>query len=134
MYRVTKEIHFCYGHRLLKYAGKCRHLHGHNGKATIELSGKKLDARGMLRDFDDIKREIQSWVDAELDHKMLLNRRDTLVPILKKLNEPVFLFNGNPTAENIAKTIFEHARSKRFPVTRVDLWETGTSFASYSGG
>ena len=37
MFRVTKEIHFCYGHRLLNYAGKCRHLHGHNGTAVIAL-------------------------------------------------------------------------------------------------
>ena len=37
MYRVTREIHFCYGHRLLNYDGKCRHLHGHNGKAVITL-------------------------------------------------------------------------------------------------
>lgn len=133
MYAVTKEIRFCYGHRLLRYAGKCRHLHGHNGKATIELSGKRLDARGMLRDFDDIKREIQGWVDTELDHKMLLNKKDPILPILRKLGEPVVSFRENPTAEFIAKTIFEHARSKRFPVTRVDLWETPTSFASYSG-
>ena len=28
MYRVTREIDFCYGHRLLNYAGKCRYLHG----------------------------------------------------------------------------------------------------------
>ena len=28
MYKVTREIHFCYGHRLLNYDGKCRHLHG----------------------------------------------------------------------------------------------------------
>ena len=37
MYRVTKEIRFCYGHRLLNYSGECRHLHGHNGLAEITL-------------------------------------------------------------------------------------------------
>ena len=37
MFRITREIHFCYGHRLLNYDGKCRHLHGHNGKAQIVL-------------------------------------------------------------------------------------------------
>src|ERR671929_242125 len=36
MFRITRELHFCYGHRLLNYDGKCRHLHGHNGKAVIE--------------------------------------------------------------------------------------------------
>ena len=37
MFHVTREIDFCYGHRLLNYEGKCRHLHGHNGKALITL-------------------------------------------------------------------------------------------------
>jgi 6-pyruvoyltetrahydropterin/6-carboxytetrahydropterin synthase len=39
----------------------------------------------------------------------------------------------NPTAENIAKLIFEHARSQKLPVTEVRLWETPTSFAAYRG-
>ena len=39
MFRVTREIFFCYGHRLLNYEGKCRHLHGHNGRAVITLEG-----------------------------------------------------------------------------------------------
>ncbi len=51
MFRVTREIAFCYGHRLLNYDGKCRHLHGHNGRAVITLEGPDLDPRGMLVDF-----------------------------------------------------------------------------------
>ena len=35
MFRVTQEIDFCYGHRLLNYGGKCRYLHGHNGRALL---------------------------------------------------------------------------------------------------
>ena len=50
-YRVAKEIAFCYGHRLLDYAGKCRHLHGHNGRAVITLESDRLDALGMVVDF-----------------------------------------------------------------------------------
>ena len=34
MFRATKEIHFCFGHRLMNYVGKCRHLHGHNGRGA----------------------------------------------------------------------------------------------------
>ena len=69
MFRVTQEIDFCYGHRLLNYPGKCRHLHGHNGRVLIALEGERLDARGMLVDFGDIKRSIRTWIDLnELDH------------------------------------------------------------------
>ena len=44
MFRVTREITFCYGHRLLNYDGKCRHLHGHNGRADQTLEAPPLDA------------------------------------------------------------------------------------------
>ena len=55
MYRVTREISFCYGHRLLEYSGKCRHLHGHNGRAIITLAAPALDPLGMVLDFDGIR-------------------------------------------------------------------------------
>ena len=38
MYKVTKELHFCYGHRLMQYQGKCRVPHGHNAKVAIDLN------------------------------------------------------------------------------------------------
>ena len=49
MFRVTKHIDFCYGHRLLNYEGKCRHLHGHNGRVEVHIEADKLDARGLNR-------------------------------------------------------------------------------------
>ena len=44
MFRVTREINFCYGHRLLNYDGKCRYLHGHNGTAVIAIEAAKHTA------------------------------------------------------------------------------------------
>lgn len=131
MYSVTKTIHFCYGHRLLNYAGKCRHLHGHNGKVEIELSGWRLDRRGMVRDFEEIKRTIQRWIDTTLDHAMLLRRDDPLVPTLRRRRERYVLLETNPTAEVIAQLIFDYAKRRRLPVTAVRLWETDHSFATY---
>jgi len=84
MFRVTREIHFCYGHRLVNYEGKCRHLHGHNGRALITLQGTELDERGMLVDFSEIKQKIQRWIDENLDHNMLLCRDDPLLPLLRE--------------------------------------------------
>jgi len=131
MYKVTKEIDFCYGHRLLEYSGKCRHLHGHNGRLEIELTAPTLDARGMVRDFDEIKRSIQGWIDANLDHKMILHRSDPVLPMLQQLGEPLFMMDANPTAESLAKLIFEVVKRLGFPVTAVTLWETPRSFATY---
>lgn len=132
MYAVTKLIQFCYGHRLLNYSGKCRFLHGHNGTVEIELKSEKLDKRGMVRDFTEIKEVVQGWIDRELDHKMLLCRRDPLLPSLKKSREPVFVMENNPTAEAIAKLIFDYAASEGFPVSAVRLWETDRSVATYA--
>lgn len=131
MFQVTREIRFCYGHRLLNYDGKCRHLHGHNGRAVITLQADRLDALGMVVDFSTIKKVVNSWIDQHLDHRMILHKDDPALPFLQKQNEPVFLMDVNPTAENIAKLIFDHALSQGFPVVEVKLWETEDSFAVY---
>ena len=131
MYSVTKLINFCYGHRLLNYEGKCRYLHGHNGTVEITLRSHALDQRGMVRDFEEIKQTIQTWIDRELDHKMLLCRVDPVVKILQRLREPVFLLDTNPTAESIAKCIFDYTHSQGFPVSMVRMWETARSVATY---
>jgi 6-pyruvoyltetrahydropterin/6-carboxytetrahydropterin synthase len=131
MFKVVREIHFCYGHRLRDYAGKCRHLHGHNGRVEVEVSADRLDRRGMVVDFGDIKDRLQSWIDSHLDHQMILRRDDPLVPHFKKVKKPFYLLDDNPTAENIAKEIFRVAREKGLPVTRVSLRETERSLATY---
>lgn len=134
MYRVTREIDFCYGHRLLNYDGKCRHLHGHNGRAVITLEGPRLDARGMLVDFGDIKREVQRWIDENIDHTMLLCRDDPMLPVLRERGERVYALDVNPTAENIARLIYDRAAAAGLPVIEVVLWETPNCHASYTGG
>jgi 6-pyruvoyltetrahydropterin/6-carboxytetrahydropterin synthase len=131
MFEVTKEIRFCYGHRLLEYDGKCRHLHGHNGRAVITLAAATLDQLGMVADFSLIKRIVGGWIDSHLDHKMLLHRDDPVLPTLREMGEPVFLLDVNPTAENIAKLIFDFAKAQGFPVVEVRLWETDDAFAIY---
>lgn len=133
MYSVTKRIEFCYGHRLLDYDGICKHPHGHNAVAEVEVQTGALDDRNMVCDFSDIKRVIKGWIDEALDHKMILRRDDPLVKPLQDLGEPIFLIDTNPTVEAIAKLIFDYARGKGFPVVLVKVWETPSSFAAYSG-
>src|SRR4030042_176274 len=116
MFRVTREIHFCYGHRLLDYQGKCRHLHGHNARVLITIEAPELDERGMVLDFGDIKRVVSVWIDEHLDHRMILRRDDPAVPVLEQLGEPVFLMDVNPTAENLARAIYDYAASQGFAV------------------
>jgi 6-pyruvoyltetrahydropterin/6-carboxytetrahydropterin synthase len=134
MFRVTREITFCYGHRLLRYDGKCRHLHGHNGKAVLTLEAPELNRLGMVTDFSDIKRVVQKWIDDNLDHRMLLHKDDPVLPFLHQQGEPVFVMDVNPTAENIAKLIYDYAVSQGFAVIEVRLWETENCYATYIRG
>jgi 6-pyruvoyltetrahydropterin/6-carboxytetrahydropterin synthase len=133
MYSVTKRIEFCYGHRLLDYDGMCKHPHGHNAVAEIEIRAESLDPRNMVADFGDIKRVVKGWIDRELDHRMILHRDDPLVACLQGLGEPMYLLESNPTVERIARLLFDVSREQGLPVVRVTVWETPTSWATYAG-
>ena len=132
MYRVTREIQFCYGHRLLDYEGKCRHLHGHNGRAVITLASPDLDRSGMVLDFSRLEHVVGRWIDEILDHKMLLHEADPVLPFLRQQGEPVYVMKVNPTAENIARLIYDYTAEQGFPVIEVQLWETEHCYATYA--
>jgi len=131
MYIVGREIHFSYGHRLINYKGKCARLHGHNGKAVIELVSPELNSQGMVMDFYEIRESIGKWVADKLDHRMILSSKDPLIGVLREQGEDIVEMEGNPTAEAIARWIFDEARRMKLPVKRVTLWETENSFAAY---
>jgi 6-pyruvoyltetrahydropterin/6-carboxytetrahydropterin synthase len=131
MYRVVREMGFCYGHRLLRHDGKCAHLHGHNARVVVHLEAPSVDAGGMVADFQVIRSRIGDWIEAELDHRMLLQRDDPALPALRALGEPVVALDFHPTAENLARHVFEHARDAGLPVVEVELWETPSCRASY---
>jgi 6-pyruvoyltetrahydropterin/6-carboxytetrahydropterin synthase len=130
-YEVKKQLHFCYGHRLYGYDGPCRHLHGHNATVEIAVATEQLDAQGMAYDFREIKRVVQSWIDEHIDHRMLLQKDDPIVATLQAADEPVYLMDTPPTAENIAQLICEQARAADIPVTKVTVWESASSSATY---
>lgn len=133
MYTVTKRIDFCYGHRLLDYDGVCAHPHGHNAVAEIEIGASTLDPRNMVVDFNDIKGAVKGWIDRELDHRMILRSDDPLVKALRDLGEPMYLLESNPTVERISRLIFDVAREQGLQVVRVTVWETPSSWATYTG-
>jgi 6-pyruvoyltetrahydropterin/6-carboxytetrahydropterin synthase len=85
----------------------------------------------MVIDFSDIKNVVSCWIDEQLDHRMILCKDDPVVSYLQELGEPLHLIDTNPTAENIAKLIFEYTRDKGFPVVETRLWETPRCFATY---
>ncbi len=92
MYELTVESAFEAAHRIENYPGKCARLHGHNWIVEAVAQGTELNELGILIDFKVFKTELNKILD-ELDHRYL--------------NELENFAKKNPTAENIAKEIFE---------------------------
>ena len=97
------------------------------------MSTDALDNRNMVADFSDIKRIVKGWIDRELDHKMILRHDDPLVAPLRALGEPIYILDSNPTVERIAKLIYDQSRELGINIVAIRVWETPSSFATYSG-
>ena len=134
MYTVSKTFSFCYGHRLLNDDGRCRHLHGHTARATLTLGSKDLDSKGMVCHFDRLKETIGKWINENFDHTLLLSKDDPLVALLEGEGEKLRTLSANPTAEMLAKTLFDVASEFALPIVSVDVWESETSRATYAPG
>jgi 6-pyruvoyltetrahydropterin/6-carboxytetrahydropterin synthase len=122
MYELTVTSEFEAAHFIPGYQGKCARLHGHNWKIEVAVSGDELNELGMIIDFKDFKIAVNKVVDS-LDHYYL--------------NEMASFKNIAPTAENIAKYIYEQlAASDTFSGTArlqyVKVWESPRSAVKYS--
>ena len=121
MFEVTIEESFAAGHALRNYRGKCENVHGHNYRCQVTLEGEQLDSIGLLVDFVELKRAVHAVLD-RLDHTWLND-----FPPFDVLN---------PSAENIAKFIYDEVRSllparEGVKLAQVKLWETDTCSAIY---
>lgn len=90
---------------------KCKEVHGHNYKICVKIQRYNLKD-GMVIDFGKVKDIVN-----ELDHK--------------DLN----LFMDNPTAENVAKYIYDKIAvlfNDNSVNATIDVWETPTSLVTYT--
>ncbi len=121
MFEVTIIKSFSAAHLLADIGGKCEELHGHNFKVEITVAAEKLNNIGILVDFRFLKKVLEEILE-EIDHKHLNN---------------LTAFAGiNPTAENIAKYIFEkmdpRVKTAGVNMTRVKIWESDNAAVTYS--
>jgi len=123
MYEVMVEGSFSAAHNLRGYRKKCEKLHGHNWKVEVGIRGEKLDKYGMLIDFRKVKDYLEKIIE-KLDHKYL--------------NEISHFKVTNPTSENIARFIYNdlkfHLKGSQYRVSKVTVWESDTTSATYSQG
>ncbi len=113
--RLDVEFHFAAAHRLPRYEGPCVRLHGHNYRLVVTVEGDVDPGTGMIADFGEIKRVVQEQVLARADHRDL---NDVL---------------ANPTAENIARWVWEALEAPLPGLAEVRLWEIPDSCVTYRG-
>jgi len=113
--RLDVEFRFAAAHRLPRYEGPCFRMHGHNYTFFVGLEGE-VDARtGMVADFGVVKQTVQEHVLARVDHR-------TLNDVLE-----------NPTAENIARWIWEVLEPSVPGLREVRLFEIPDCCVTYRG-
>ncbi|MEQ9459549.1 MAG: 6-carboxytetrahydropterin synthase QueD [Phycisphaeraceae bacterium] len=115
---LTKTIDFESAHWLPTFpvGHKCRRMHGHSFKVDVLLSGQVDPKLGYLRDFGEVKALLEP-IKTALDHRVL--------------NEIEGL--DNPTAEMLAKWVYDRLKDDLPELDRVRVRETCTSSAEYAG-
>ena len=121
MYDLTILAEFEAAHQLPDYPGKCSRLHGHNWKVEVTVTGHELNHLGMVMDFKDLKAEVGTVIE-KLDHYYLND-----LPAFKTIN---------PTAENIAKYIYDSLAElstfqQAIKIRCVQVWESPRSAVKY---
>jgi len=116
--RLTKTFHFEAAHDLPTFpeGHKCRRLHGHSFRFDVIVEGEVDPAKGYLIDYGDIKRVTDPLV-RRLDH-YYLNEIEGL---------------SNPTAENLARWIYERLKPELPLLKSIVVHETCTSACEYAG-
>jgi len=118
MFELTIKGDVASAHFLRGYPGKCKDMHGHTWKIEVFLAKEELNELGMVEDFAILKKEFKLFLE-RLDHKCL--------------NDLEYFKNVNPTAENIAKYIYDEYKQEVLPLRllRVQVWESDMASAIY---
>lgn len=139
MYYLTAEASFDSAHFLFGHQGKCSNLHGHRWRIIAKIAGETLqdsaDKSGMLIDFSDFKRELHALADS-LDHALLMERGTLRLETMDALEAEGFEIiplSFRPTAENLAKYLYDCMKELSFPIQSMTVYETPDNCAAYEG-
>lgn len=116
MYELKVESSFSAAHHLLNYNGECENQHGHNWKVEAYVKGTELDKSNLLTDFKVLKKELNNILKL-LDHKDINTLDD--------------FKNVSPSSEVISKYIYDKLKVSISGVSKISVWETVNSCASY---
>lgn len=115
MYKISKQFAFSASHILdgLPIKHPCARLHGHNYVVTVHLKSLTLNQIGFVKDYRELG-IIKEYIDTKLDHR--------------HLNE---IFTFNPTAENMAKELYDIFVKLIPEIYAIEVSETPKTTAIY---
>jgi 6-pyruvoyltetrahydropterin/6-carboxytetrahydropterin synthase len=134
MYSITFKHEFDAAHRLFLYVGPCANIHGHRYVAEVTVEGEQLNSLGMLVDFGWMKKIVGDWIDTSWDHRLVLSSEDSLLENIPVDGSGLAQLPGNPTAENMAKYLFDMVCGfvpSNIKVVKVRIYETPNCWAEY---
>ena len=116
MIKCTRKIEFDAAHRILDHESKCKYMHGHRYVVEATFTADDLDNLGRIVDFGVIKELLGGWIDENFDHNTILSTADKKLGdfIEEQTGQKVYYFDYHPTAENIARYLFEEVCPKIF--------------------
>ncbi len=122
MWEISTETCVAAAHQLRLAPGEGERLHGHNWRIKITVRATHLDSRGFVMDFNELLPALRATVEP-YEHVFL--------------NDVAPFDDVNPTAENLARVVFDNMSAKvndeRVHVARIDVWENDTCCATYYG-
>ncbi len=133
--KVGKVFELSYAHRLMNHSGKCKNLHGHNGKVEIEIEGILDLTTCMVVDFQEISDRVKSPIMDLLDHSTILHKEDIFTEALGTIgfDTKLVILEEHPTAEILSALIYDlvndNLKSIKWYRTTVRFWETENSYA-----
>ena len=140
--RITKEFTFETGHALYGYDGKCRNVHGHSYKLAVTVIGQPVQGEGevklgMVIDFGDLKKIVETEVVDPFDHATVFNKNTPHIELARELESrghKVILADYQPTSENMVID-FAAKISAKLPgslkLHSLRLRETETAYAEW---
>jgi 6-pyruvoyltetrahydropterin/6-carboxytetrahydropterin synthase len=136
MLSISKIFSFEAAHALDGYDGACANIHGHSYKLEVSIAGEISSENGMLLDFHDLKKMVQTELLDKFDHALLLNSSTevAIIETLQKQFDKVLPLPFQPTSENLIlhfAALLKAVLPEDLHLKRLVLYETATSFVTY---
>ena len=140
--RITKKFRFEAAHALYGYDGKCKNIHGHNYNLFVTVIGVPVSdssnvKNGMVMDFGDLKKIVNSEIIEKFDHSVIFNKNSPHKELADNLvndGNKVVMADYQPTIEQMVID-FANKISSKLPndvkLHSLKLEETETSYSEW---